>query len=360
LIGQREDFLRFFLAKWRARLAKYQSSELMKKESGLPEGPGQRALPWPGANPQGKEGGMSKKTKKKEADERCQRMLAEALPSLAKGKSVRFEDVRSVYEQAGISEKTLRSRFASDLERLVRNREAFNRIIAPLGYVLPEFAVRGGELLVAVRPFSSRLWSYGQENAKQKLARLLVKDVFNNLPLVPRFGSLFLGYGTTLYFVAQEILARQRDFSEELSVSTPNFEVATLFYFCVPQFARQTSNRLMLPGCTVNWNTGSMLHGGGNLECGTAIAGCDTLTKSGELFTDNHDEVAITNAAMAAAKERVIIVGNHDKITRGGCVAQLTVPAPADHKEIFFVTDRPLPKGYKVPPGTTLVVLEPG
>jgi hypothetical protein len=75
------------------------------------------------------------------------------------------------------------------------------------------------------------------------------------------------------------------------------------------------------------------------------------------LFTDHPEEVPITNEAMTAAGERVIIVGDHQKITRGGPGAPLTLPAPTGRKEIFFVTDRPLPEGYQAPPGTTLVVL---
>jgi hypothetical protein len=298
---------------------------------------------------------MPKKTTKREADERCRLMLMAALPRLAKGRPVRFEDVRAVYQEPSVKEKTLKGRFTGDLKRLMRTHQSFSQMISPLGYFLPEFELEGNELKVAVRPFSRRLLSYGQDNLKEKLARRLVEEVFNHIPLVPRYGSLFLGYGTTLYFVAKEILARQRD-SSELAVSTPNFEVAALFYLFAQHSARDTTNPLTLPGCTVNWTTGSMRH----VEepgIGTAIVGFDVLTKKGELFTDNSEEVTISNEAMESATERLIIVGDHEKIKRGGAGHKLTIPAATDHKEIFFVTDRPLPDGYRTPPDATLVVL---
>jgi hypothetical protein len=225
---------------------------------------------------------MSKKTTKKgtkqELDARCARMLAAALPHLAERSSVRFKDVREVYHEPNVPEKTLKSRFAGDLKRLVQHWPSLSRMLSHFGYFLPEFVVQGSELKVTVRPFSRRLLGYGQDHPKQKLARLLVQDRFNNDLLVPRDGSLFLGYGTTLYFVAQEILKRQPEFSE-LSVYTPNFEVASLFYLFAEQ-AAHLAVPLRLPGCTVNWNTGSISRAGG-LASRTAVVGCDFLTRSG-------------------------------------------------------------------------------
>src|SRR5262249_22235697 len=193
---------------------------------------------------------------KQQVDDRCLRMLLQALPLLVRGRAVGFEGVCGVYEDPGAGEKKLRGRFRSDLKRLQALTERFRALIAPLGYSLPRFEVRRGTLALAARPFSRLLNREGSAD-RRALARALVDTRLNVGHLVPRQGALFLGYGTTLYFVAQEILRREQDFAR-VSLFTSNFEAAALFYFSAPAAFAERVNHLSLPGSELNWQIGSL------------------------------------------------------------------------------------------------------
>jgi DeoR/GlpR family transcriptional regulator of sugar metabolism len=161
--------------------------------------------------------------------------------------------------------------------------------------------------------------------------------------LVPRSAALFLGVGTTVYFLAKELLfpAREQDGVEPFSgsIHTTNFEIAAMAYFA-SQRRFASASRLCLPGCELRWDTGNLnpLSEGGGLTIDTAIIGFSTLTTTPEfaLYSDSDQVLSeMTNSVIRLAR-RVIVIGDHTKVD-GELKGTQPIRLPTDGREISVV-----------------------
>lgn len=291
----------------------------------------------------------------KQIDVRCQEIIKH---TIRLGRAPVFSDIRELYDQL-YPESNLHAKqnmFIRDRDVKVPQIMKFmNEILLELGCP-PMGTTNGKSFQLSRRPFLGRMQN-GYLHKRRLVQALIAAKTSETDYFVPRTGSLFLSYGTTMHYLALEMVSRANEFRLQ-SLSTTSLELASLFYFGSSSSERtclEPDGRLCLCDNEVDWRTGSLIpmrHAKKTYD--TAIVSFDGVASIGNPpayrpFTNSDAIVGLTNQAMSAAQKRVIIVGDSSKFDQplGGQVLEF----PKD-KIIYFITDK-RPRSMSLLPSET-------
>ncbi len=263
------------------------------------------------------------------------------------GGTIRFDDSADNYDA--------RHTFRDDCNTLRSKLATIKEILAPLGFPIPRATFNRGQLEVPARSFARQMQSDPEHfKAKASLVAATLDLDVDGEHLVPRNTALFLGFGTTVFMLVEEMLRRHDEFQN--SIYTANFEAAILLYLSSPRALSNGDARLCLPGCELNWTAGTV-YPAGQMLVDTAVVSVDAIGKGGVLYSENSHTEELTNEALSTAQRRVILVADHKKIgrgTRGGQEIKLT--GLEKDPSVYFVTDKEMPSEYRPPDNVNLIV----
>ena len=277
----------------------------------------------------------SRKTRK-ETFESCQALLENALNYFSQGKGVRFKQVRHLYDDVDA--------FYRDCKRIATTLGDVAVWLEELGVPVPHAEFDGGELRIAVRGFASRI-SRELRNERKKLATALLSyELSNKDPLLPPFGTIYLGFGTTVLAVAEYLCKKLHDL-ENLSMCTSNIEVLVQHFVLAPASIRKP--HFHLPGGgDVNWHGGCVIPAPEPTVISTSVISYEAMNRSGQFFADTQEKCELVNRALARSK-RIILVAEAAKFK--DVSAQYEIKLPGENRETFLFTNGQKPKGFKLP-----------
>ncbi len=287
---------------------------------------------------------MARDPAKRDSADCCKQLLIKGLPKLLGGEPIEFDDVWQVY---GAQNDQCRGYFRYDIGKIELAVRQVQSWLEPLGVILPTLKVTKTSLRIPVRGFQERLNSKSA-SIRRKLAQALVAQQADSL--LPQEGCVFLGYGSTVYFLAREILADER--FKGVWFYTSNVEIALYVYLCVPPHFRH-NNRFFLPGCEIDLASGKARRAK-QINFSTAVVSFSWMKKTGDLYTKDERDVELPQEALASAG-KVIILGDDTKIKD---VAGVKIDLqPRQDQRIYFVTNK-LPDEFNAPAGTTHIQLD--
>lgn len=244
------------------------------------------------------------------------------------------------------------SRFTDHAKALENSIANLAETMELLRWPLVELDYKKGDLSSRdpSRRFLRDLYSDPRFPHKQKIAKGLLALEESGSPVLPKAGSLFMGFGKNVFLLAWELLKHRRTYE----ISTPNMEIACLVYLWPSQ-----KRRLLVGESEVDHDTGGLRAVEGELRCGTAVVSVDSFWRDGTMYSASENDTRHTNKAISQAANRVIFLIDHGKFDKNIQMVDkpIQLPAPDERKQVFLVTDEELPSGWVVPEGVKHLVV---
>jgi hypothetical protein len=287
----------------------------------------------------------SKRRNKEAVYDSCLSLIQACLSSFAQGKHIGYSDVKHLYQDSDA--------FHRDCKRIEKELSRLRPWLDAIGIPLPPVEYMEGRFHIPIRGFVARI-GHALWEERCLLAKSLIAHQHKGKPLVPRTGTIYLGFGTTILAVAEHMCANLLEF-DGISMSTSNIEILMRYYVLAPTILHR--GHFLLPGGgEIDWNHGCVIPQERELEISTAIVSFEAMDEQGRFYADTHERRILVNKVLEKTRRRIILVGEKAKFAPSNCF-EISLPVNNSCEIFLFTNGRPSRK-YKdaIPDSVNIIV----
>ncbi len=283
----------------------------------------------------------SKNPKRKTKDKvraSCQRLLQVCVLPFSRGKSVGYSDVKNLYQDINA--------FYRDCRKIKEKLDELRDWFDLLGVPVPLVEYQKGRFQIPVRSFVARIPPELRDERTRLAKSLITYHQYNGEPLVPRTGTIYFGFGTTV-LAAAEHLCKCADEFAEISMSTSNIEILVRCYVVAPRIFLR--GHFLLAGLgEIDWNDGCLIPWEENLEISTSIISFEGMDQQGRFLADTRKKRDLVQEALKKTRGSIILVGEKSKFDKSSPSGAWPISLPVNNDcEVYLFTNELLPRKDK-------------